>query len=321
MIDPTDRPVYGSLSATPEPVAPRRRSVVPWLIAAMALAFAVGLLANPWFERAVRGRLPGAAAPADTTAQAALSAMQARLESLEARTGSALPPAVNDPAAPEDTAGLAAAHASTATDLAALEAEIAELRRRTDSSLAAASEGAERAQAALLVAALRRAVETGRRFDAYVPALRERFGASHPTETATLVAFTQRPVSAAALGTALGRLAPTVAQGEAQGRSWWSSFRAGLAGIVTVRRADQPAADAQAQLRGAVMRAEAGDIDAALRGVTQLPADARRPLGGWAAEARRLVAAEAALEALEVAALAPAAATPPPAQVPAATTL
>src|SRR3712207_9449882 len=51
--------------------APRRRAVLPWLLTAIAVAFAVGLLANPWFEHAVRGRLPGmptADAPAGAAA-------------------------------------------------------------------------------------------------------------------------------------------------------------------------------------------------------------------------------------------------------------
>src|SRR3546814_2330767 len=35
-----------------------RRSVLPWILTFASLTFALGLLANPWFEREIRSRLP-----------------------------------------------------------------------------------------------------------------------------------------------------------------------------------------------------------------------------------------------------------------------
>lgn len=309
MIDPPERPVYGAIHApAPEPAAPRRRgSVLPWLIAAFLFAFALGLLTNPWFERSVRSRLPGAepVAAEDATARE-LAALQARLRSLEARATRPAPRAVEASSADvPPPADLAATPESVEARLADLQAQVTELRARTDSSVAAASEGAERAQTALLVAALRRAVEGGRRFDAYEPALRARFGLSHRAEVAALLALARRPVSPPQLAQSLARAAPSVERAEAEGRGWWDSLKTGLAGVVAVRRADTTAVDPQAQLRAAAARASAGDVDGALRLVAFLPPASREALRTWVADARRYAAATQALAALEVAALTP----------------
>lgn len=316
MIDPTDRPVYGALHSPPPPqpaARPRRRSVLPWLIAAIVLAFAVGLLTNPWFEQNVRSRLPGGppAAAADDAASRELSALRARLASLEARARRPAPALTDRPAGSLPLAGSAEAQASVEARVAELQAQVAELRGRTDSSIAVAAEGAERAQTALLVAALRRAVDGGQRFDAYEPALRARFGTTHPNEVAALLALGRRPLSHGQLAQSLTLLAPSVDQAEAEGRSWWDSLQQGLSAVVAVRRADAPAVEPAAQLKAAEARAAAGDVEGALRLVAFLPPSSRNALAGWTTEARRYLAGTQALAALEVAALAPAPVTAP----------
>lgn len=309
MIDPTDRPErpgYGAMHSAPaEMSAPsRRRPILAWLIAAIAVAFAIGLLANPWFERNVRSRLPGMRSTAgDVAAQQTIVALQARIDSLEARAGAHPQPALNDPVASAKIEGVEEAQQSVEARVASLQAELAELRGRTDSSVAAATEGAERAQTALLVSALRRAVEQGNRLDAYEPALRARFGASHPNEVSALLSLGRRPVEGGLLASQLTRALPTVERVEARDRSWWQSFKSGLAGVVAVRRADTTAADPQSQLRFAAQRAQAGDVDDALRAVAQLPPSQRQALSGWTAEARRYAAGLNALATLETAAL------------------
>lgn len=316
-----ERPVYGSIHGAPaDMAAPRRRPIAAWLIAAVAIAFAIGLLANPWFERNVRSRLPGMRSTAgDVAASQTIAALQARIDSLEARSGAPVPRALNDPAASAEIAGVAQAQESTETDLAALRAEVAELRGRTDSTAAAAAEGAERAQTALLVSALRRAVEGGRRLDAYEPALRARFGASHPREVAALLSLGQRPVEGGSLSRELARALPAVERADAEGRGWWESLRHGLAGIAAVRRADNAPVDPQSLVRQAMQRAEAGDVDAALRTVAALPPSSRPALAGWTAEARRYAAGMNALATLEAAALNPVAAVPVPSPPPTTT--
>lgn len=310
MIDPTDRPVYGALHApSVEPVeAPhRRRGVLPWLVAAVAFAFALGLLTNPWFDRNIRARLPGSLRMAESTATPELKALQARLAALESRPAPMVGTPSSVPPAP------APADAATEARIIELQAEVGELRERVDSSIATAADGAERAQAALLVAALRRAVDSGQRFDAYEPALRARFGTTHPNEVADLLAFTRRPVSTEQLADSLVGLAPAIDRAEAEGRSWWASLKAGVAGVVAVRRADAGAVDPQGQLQTAALRVRAGDVEGALRRFAAMPPGPRQALAGWAVEARRYVAAEQALQSIEVAALAaPAVAAPAP---------
>lgn len=298
MIDPTDRPVYGALhSPAPESAArPRRRSALPWLIAAIALVFALGLLTNPWFDRNIRRLLPG------SNAEAEMAARDAPLpRAVSPTVSTARLPAATAPA----PAGTAAAQASLETRVAELQAQVAELRARTDSSMAVAAEGAERAQTALLVAALRRAVDSGQRFDAYEPALRARFGASYPNEVAALLSLGRRPVSHEQLSQGLARMAPSIEQAEAEGRGWWDSLKAGLSGIAAVRRADAAVVDPAAQLNAASARAAAGDVEGALRRLAFLPPSSRGALAGWTAEARRYLAGTQALAALEVAALSP----------------
>ena len=47
-----------------------RRGGFAWAIAAALFAFAAGLIANPWFEQTVRGRLPFVAAASSGEADA-----------------------------------------------------------------------------------------------------------------------------------------------------------------------------------------------------------------------------------------------------------
>ncbi|MFC3714525.1 hypothetical protein ACFOMD_18310 [Sphingoaurantiacus capsulatus] len=311
MIDPTDRPerpTYGVLHAPPEPKLPpsRGRPIAAWIIAAVLLAFAIGMVASPWFENSVRSRLPGArASDSDIAKDEALAALQARLDALETRTTRIQPRVAT---APGGGGASLEMQAATEVRLAELQAQVAELQASTDSTVAAAEEGAERAQTALLVAALRRGIEGGQRLDVYEPALRARFGASHPNEVAALLALGRRPLTATQLAQSLARTLPTVERAEAENRSWWDGVKHNLAGIADVRRADEIPRDAAASLRLAAQRAGSGDIDGALRAVAVLPVESRRPLDAWRLEARRYVAGLNALAALEATALMPAAA-------------
>ena len=67
---------------TPPP--PPQRAVFAWSLTAALLAFALGLIANPWFERSVRSHLPGFA-PTVTPTVADVTALEARVAALEAR--------------------------------------------------------------------------------------------------------------------------------------------------------------------------------------------------------------------------------------------
>ncbi|MGB7406815.1 MAG: hypothetical protein WA906_14100, partial [Pacificimonas sp.] len=69
-----------------EEPSPRLTPVFPWLIAVAAIFFAVGLIANPWFEREVRTRLPWVAQEADLgSISARLDRQDAEIEAVRTR--------------------------------------------------------------------------------------------------------------------------------------------------------------------------------------------------------------------------------------------
>jgi len=314
MIDPVERPEYGSLSAVPVAAPePRRRPWLSWLITAATVAFALGLLANPWFERGVRSYIPGAASGAPSES-ATVAALRSRIDALEAARGAAPAPgaplATSDAQVANQLDDVEDAQASVEQRLSNLQAQVAELRARTEASLGVVTQGAERAQTVLLVTALRRSLDAGARLDAYEPALRARFGRTHPAETAALLALGRAPVTPERLAADLARRSATIERASLDGAGWWQQLRQNLAGVVSVQRAGEAAADPSARLRFAVRQCEAGNVDAALNAVAALPPPARRAAAGWIAEARRYAAGTRALAALEVAAMAPV----PPAQ-------
>lgn len=303
MIDPVERPSYGSLAApAPQATESRRRSIVPWLIAAAALAFAVGLLANPWFERNVRAHLPGASTAADDSR---LAALQARLDILEAarRTAPSLDPGTARVANQLDD--VEDAQATVEQRLAELERQLVELRARSDASLAMVTQGVDRARTVLLVGSLRRALEGGQRIDAYEAALRARFGRTYPGETAALLALGRAPVTSGRLKQELDRLSPVIERAALDDANWWDSLRQGLASVVAVRRAGEPGMDPSSRLRFASHQLAAGNVSAAIAAMSSLPLDAQRTAAAWFVAARRYQAGMQALEALEIAALTP----------------
>jgi hypothetical protein len=322
-----ERPTYTSLARPPQETAPevsRRRPVLPWLLAVVAIAFALGLLANPSFERAVRARIPGVANGDVSAAEAAeLAALRSRLAVLEARPQPAPPRALNDPAVSDPVAEeqlaevdsrvdtVAQAQAGLDPRVADLEAQVADLRRRIDTSVSAASDGAERAQTVLLVTAMRRAIDAGRRTDALEPALSARFGGSHPSETAALIAFGRAPVTAEQLRFDLERLRPTIEERVEASGDWWSSITRGLTAVVAVRRDDDPA-NPSVRIARASRRLAAGDVEGAFAQVAALPPAPRSAAAAWLSNARRHVVATQALARLEIAALTPVAPSAPP---------
>lgn len=129
------------------PAVRAERSVLPWVISAVLLAFALGLIANPWFEASVRSKLPVLPAALGTTAvpmsqaaapsaasAAALATLQNRLAALEKR------PLVDTAPASHGAAGasVAGAAASLATGVPA---DIAQRLARLEARLDAAEHG------------------------------------------------------------------------------------------------------------------------------------------------------------------------------------
>ncbi len=290
-----ERPTYASLSTPPRAApAPPRRSVFPWVLCAMLLAFALGLIANPWFEREVRSRIPGLQAAVTPDINAAkIEALTARIAQLEqAKAVSADPQRLARVENRVET--LDTSRDNTNAKLAQIDAKVDATAERADAALDTASEGVKRAQTLLLVATVRHALESGARLGALEQALRKTFPNQKPAVDA-VAAVGSAPVTLAKLRADFLRLQPAAPR-PAQG--WWASVKQGLGDMVQVRRTDTPVPTGLAARPLAAQRLVAGDVAGA---VTALGNSANP---AWAAEARRYLAGQRGLAALEAATVA-----------------
>jgi hypothetical protein len=290
--------------------APPRRSMLPWAAASLLLVFAAGMIANPWFEQAVRGRLPFATAEPAPDMAAQTARLAARLAVLERRA----PPAV---AAERLARTEARVESSTdqlqrdaeridrlAAEIAALGARLAVEEARETDVIAVARGAAERAEALLTVLLLRRAIDEGRPLDALMPATRRLFGTDHGEEVEALAALAAAPATRSALQADLDVLADATRPQ----RNWLQTMSVQVNRLLSGQGDDGPVARA----RMAALRGDLAEAAATLRAAPQW----RRAPGvpEWLAAAERLNRAQTALAALEAAAAAPpAAAEAPPA--------
>lgn len=312
--DATDR-FRARIAAKPIAMTPpARRSVAPWVLAALLLVFALGLIANPWFERSVRGQLPAFAqvdsdGPEIAANRTRLDMIEARLRAVESRPAQRIAgPA--DGGANERVAAVEArldglergGNAQTAR-IDALTSGVAALTGRVDASagqtvltLQAARADADRAQGALAVLAARRAIETGRAAPGLAQPLRALFGQRAGPAVEAVVALTVAPVT---IGSLRGGLAQVRGRAPATGGDWWDSLTAGLSDIVTVRSRTTATGDPLSQADAALA---GGDLGRAVALVERQPASPAQ--AGWLASARRLRAGLAGLASLEEGAVA-----------------
>jgi len=315
------------------PASGSARPVLPWIISAVLLAFALGLIANPWFETRVRTQLPGFAAStlptvADLEAQRAatlkLESRVARLESAPAKL--VLPPAALAiaPAAPavgELTKRLATVNDridTVGSQVAMLTARVDASAAATQATLASAAHDAQAAQSVLLLGMTRRALEKGERLPAAVPgaevALQARFGASHGAALTSVLALGNAPVTARSLGRDLTLLAPRLTgSAVAADAGWWDRLTTSLSSIVRVRETGSAAVDPVDRIATTQAALAIGNVDGAVLQIAALPADKRRLAYGWLASAARLRTGMRALAVLESAALTSAPVAPAPA--------
>jgi hypothetical protein len=336
-LDATERlraRLAGERKATPARPA---RSSLPWVLAGGLFVFTAGMIANPWFEANVRGRLPfaQAAAPAPTE----VVRLRQRVADLQAGTATqAAPPSSERLAATEarieinkDQIARDAERIDKLTaDVAAIAAGLAADRGRTEAATAAATASAERAQALLTLLLVRRAIDTGRPLGPLEPALRQAFEARYPEALKPVLALGAAPVTPASLARDFDALRPAIgAAGTASGRQdWWQIFTATLtAGL------SRPVAAPQAPVEAAAAAMARGDVLAAANHLRRLPPPRRALVTAWLAAAARLQAGSQGLATLESGALLvpvlgpipgiappnPAALPPQPAQTPAAT--
>jgi hypothetical protein len=286
-----------------QPAPPPRRSGLPWALAAATAAFAAGLIANPWFEERVRGRLPFL--PGQEAEAPAVAALEARLKRLEATA----------PAAPVVAAERLArteARVESSTDqierdaqridqltgeVAQLTARLAAQEARDEAVVATARGAADRAEAMLTVLLMRRALADGRPLDALLPSARRLFEARHAEAVATLVALSAAPVTHAGLRRDLAALGTVMPAGARP--NWWQAFTGRIDALVSGR----PGAGALERAQAAGARGDLQAAAAVLRADAALARDPR--VQGWLAAASRLRAAEAALGVLEAEAAVP----------------
>lgn len=327
-LDATER-LRARLSSRPTaPAPPRRSGVIAWTLAAGLFVFSAGMIANPWFENEVRGRLPFAA-DAGAPEVAGLAERLAALETRGLPGGAA---AASPGAAAEAAAEAAAAPAAaerlarteerveTSSDQLAREAdridrltgEVARLtaliesdRLRSEAASTAATSAAARAEAMLALVLARRAIEAGRPLGAIEAPLRQGFEPRYPGAVAAVTALGAAPVTLATLARDFDRLRPAIgAAAPGARRNWWQT----LVGTVEASVTSGQAAAAAGWPDAAAAALARGDSAAAAAAVRRLGPPRNPAVRDWLAAVDRRTAGLAGLATLEAAVTLPAAA-------------
>lgn len=206
------------------------------------------------------------------------------------RTGTA--PA-NAPATTADTA-----------EQARLEQQVGTLQQRLariDLQAAAAEGNTARAEALLVALATRRAIDRGLPLGYLEEQLHLRFGAARPDAVGAVIAAARTPVTLASLSAELDRLEPELAGTRPEDNAW-SRFHQQVSGLFVVHRTAPQANTPQNRIALARLQLGAGQLDAAAETITGLSRG--KAAADWAARARGLATAQAALDQIEQAALA-----------------
>jgi hypothetical protein len=293
----------------PAAAAPRRSSVLPWVVAGGLFVFTAGMIANPWFESRVRSQLPFVA-PAAAPASSDVGTLQARIAQLEARTGPAAA------AMPVERLARTEAKIETSTDqiardaeridrltseLAGLSATIASERARSEAAITTATTAADRAQSMLVLVLARGAVEAGRPFGGLDPLLRQSFGARYPAAVKAVTALGAAPVTPANLRRDFDALRPAIGVAPAAGArvSWWDALTNTVSSVVSTT----PTATAPMPAAAAALQRD--DVRSAALQLRRLPGPRPAALTSWLAAADRLIAGQDGLAVLEASAVLP----------------
>lgn len=279
------------LVATPVPTAaptslsaaasvPTRR--MPWLL--IGFAFAAGLVAMAmavhYYDRWAHPAQPIAATNAPQPGTAAPSAVNPLATAPSATTFDALTLRENQ----------------LSERLAMLETRAAAI----DSDSRAAAGNAARAEALLLALSTRRALDRGQPLGYLAEQLRARFGARQPAAVGAILQAAHAPVTLEDLRASLDGVAPLLTTAAAKD-GWLASFRREMGGLIVIRHAGTPTTMPNDRLARARRALDAGQVEAALAEVSQMPGAASAD--AWIAAARRYVGARQALDVLESAAL------------------
>jgi hypothetical protein len=159
---------------------------------------------------------------------------------------------------------------------------------------------ADRAEGLLVAFAARRALDRGAGLGYIEGLLRQRFAATQPQAVATVITFSQEPVTLQQLQAEFPAIAPLLVGGGPD-QGWWDAVKMELATLVSIRREGTTSSLPSDRLQRARARLEAGQVDLAMAEVLRLPGRDRAQ--AWIAKARRYVAARQALDTIEAAAL------------------
>jgi hypothetical protein len=299
-LDATERLRARLAGRPPASAPPPRRSVLPWVLAGSLFVFTAGMIANPWFERSVRGQLPFgkgatvATAPAGSgTTVAPVAVIEGAMPAGErlARTEAKIETSA------EQLARDAERIDRLTSEVAALSARVATETGRSEAASITAIAAADRAQGMIAVLLARQALEGGRRLNGVEPVLRQSFETRYPQAISAVAALGSAPVTLATLRRDFVGLNPTTAT---TGLDWWQSLTAAVRSVVT-RPGDAP----QAPREAAAAALGRGDVAAAANHLRRLPEPRPATVTAWLASADRYQSGMAALTTLETAAIMP----------------
>lgn len=268
------------------PADPRSRSRPALIGLVLVLTFLAGLAVAAW-----TGRRFGWFEPRRAPAAAA--------------SASAAPPRPAPARAPaSDFATLTAREAALSARLGALEARVPAVT--ADAEAAGAQAG--RAEAVLVAAAARRALDRGMPLGRLEDQLRLRFDGTDAGAVELVARAARMPVTLEDLRLAFDAIAPELRTGAREG--FFPALRREIDTLVVLRRAGSPSPLPAERVARARRLLESGQVEAALAEARTLPGAARA--SNWMTAARRYVAARRALDRLEEAAIAaPSVAGPP----------
>ncbi len=280
------------------------RSYWPWAIAGLLIAFVIGLLGSPAFERGLRGRLPPELqSEQPVLADPRVDSLADRVAALEAAAGRPLPV----PAVPQDAAGLALRLQSVESRAIAAETNDVNLMARLDALAAEVARTSTavvqtdvRTRDLFLLAVARRMLEAGRPLAPIEGALQGRFGSGDAAAVEALAVWSSAPQTERTLRDRLVALEALPEPAETGG--WWERLKARLSGLVTVRgEPTEVAADSRALMAQARAAMDIGEVALA---VTALEQGSWPPaVQQWVIDAQILLTAEEALGRLETNAL------------------
>lgn len=215
------------------------------------------------------------------------------------------PTAQTLPAAAPDSAPGAAPDTALAMPMAAgapFDARLTEMEARLgaiDAAARSAAGDATRAEALLIVAATRRALDRGQPLGYLEPQLQARFGNAQPRAVATIIAAARAPVTLESLRTGLDDAAGHLAAGRDGGVL--ANARRELGTLFVVRASGAPSPVPMQRIARARRALDIDDADAAIAEIAALPG--RAAARDWLAAARRYAEARQALDLVESAAI------------------